>query len=73
VRHPLEEARSAFEKRRLQNAAYVHRMLTGKWPESLTAEPEVDLPSAYALTPADGEPYYYARSESGIVVLAPER
>jgi hypothetical protein len=73
VRHPLEEARSAFEKRRLQNAAYVHRILTGKWPESLTAEPEVDLPSAYALTPADGEPYYYARSESGIILLAPER
>jgi hypothetical protein len=72
VRAPVEQARAAFEKRRLRHALEAERMLSGRWPTTLqpaeTANTAVD-----ALTPDIADDYYYARRGNGIILLAPER
>ena len=73
VRSPLAEARAVFEKRRLRNALQAERLLTGAWPNEL-AGIERALPlGGDALARAAARPYYYARHQDGVVLLAPER
>jgi hypothetical protein len=72
-RAPLEEARQAFEKRRVRNALESHRHLSGNWPESLAELDTSGVLGRGALTPSSVEPYYYLRRESGFLLLAPDR
>jgi hypothetical protein len=72
-RSSLAEARHAFEKLRLRNVVHQQRFLTGEWPETLARLDGVDEGGTDALTPSVSESYYYARSEDGILLLAPER
>jgi hypothetical protein len=70
VRAPLEQARAAFEKRRLRHVVEAEHMLSGRWPTQLEA---ADMASVGgALTPPDVGDYYYARRGNGIILLAPE-
>ena len=73
VRAPLEAARASFEKRRVQQVLEAGRLLTGTWPADLRVVDATGLLEAGALTPADGDPYYYARRGGGYVLLAPAR
>jgi hypothetical protein len=70
---PLEEARQAFEKRRVRNALEAHRHLSGSWPESLTELDPSGVLNRGSLTPSSAEPYYYVRRENGFLLLAPDR
>ncbi len=73
VRSPLEDARIVFEKRRIRHALEAHRFRFGDWPESLSEADRTRLLGRETLAPAGGEPYYYARREGGVLLLAPER
>jgi hypothetical protein len=68
-RHPVADARQAFEMRRLRNALEAHRFLEGDWPDSVD---EVSRQGAVgALTRSAGAPYYYVRREGDVLLLAP--
>ena len=73
VRAPLEDAKEAFEKRRLRHALEAGYLLSGRWPSDLQGVDLTGLLDGDALTAAQGDPYYYARRGNGIVLLAPER
>ncbi len=73
VRTPLEDARVAFEKRRVQQALEAGRLLTGSWPADISGDDPTGLLDGDALTSADRDPYYYARRGGGYVLLAPAR
>lgn len=70
---PLADIRQDFESRRLRYAIETHRMITGEWPEALGEVPATGAHEAFALTESDGEPYYYARRDGGILLLSPMR
>jgi hypothetical protein len=70
-REPLESARAAFEKRRLQHAIEAEHMLSGRWPESIESL-RLTSDSVDALTRDDLGDYYYAHRGNGIILLAPE-
>lgn len=70
IREPVEEARAAFEKRRLRNALEAEYMLSGRWPASLEAGETADS-ALSTLTPANAADYYYARRGNGITLLTP--
>lgn len=69
----LELARQAFEARRLRNAVEAYRAAHGEWPSSLEQVVASGLAERSALTPSSGNPYYYRRSQDGVVLLTPER
>jgi len=71
-RAPLDQARAAFEKRGVRHAIEAERMLSGRWPSSLTPA-ETEGSALHALTPADVDEYYYVRRGNGIILLAPEQ
>jgi hypothetical protein len=73
VRSPLEDARAVFEKRRIRHALEAQRYRYGDWPRSLAEADRTGQLGRETLAPAGGDPYYYARREGGVLLLAPER
>jgi hypothetical protein len=73
VRHPLEDARASFERRRLHNAIETSRLLRGEWPENLSEGHPASDDEAFALAPDPGRAYYYATRGDGILLLSPKR
>ncbi len=73
TRAPLEDARSVFEKRRVQHVLEAQHLLTGHWPSDLAGNDPTGLLGGDALTPRGAAPYYYAQREEGVLLLAPER
>jgi len=69
---PLEDARSAFETRRMRNALEAYRLARGVWPERLDDLVSEGFLDPAALTPASGRPYYYARHGDDFLLLPPE-
>jgi hypothetical protein len=72
-RHPLLEARDRFERRRLANSLEAIRMLEGDWPNDLAEAVQKAPAGEIALAPSASRPYYYAKQEEGILLLAPKR
>jgi hypothetical protein len=72
VREAFDEAHTLFEKRRIRHALEAHRYLTGDWPEDLAGLDESGVLGTPAMAADSLAAYYYERSESGIVLLAPE-
>jgi len=73
MRGVYEQAHTLFEKRRIRHALEAHRYLTGDWPEVLAGLDESGLLQESTMAPESLAAYYYARSENGIVLLAPKR
>ncbi len=87
LREPLEEARAAFELRRVRNALDAYRAAAAlkatagvrledplaDWPESLEALVREGYLPPDALAARAARPYYYARRADGAELLAPER
>jgi hypothetical protein len=73
LRSPLEDAQIVFEKRRIRHALEAYRYRFGDWPGSLSEADRTGLLGRETLAPAEGDPYYYARREGGVLLLAPER
>lgn len=68
---PLEAARVRFDTQRMRNLAEAYRFARGEWPsepDALRRWVESRHPS---LAPEE-RPYYYAKSEEGVLILAPE-
>jgi hypothetical protein len=72
-RSPRQKVEDAFEKRRVRHVIEAHRFLWSSWPEDLDEPDRTALLGRPTLTPSQARPYYYARSEEGVVLLAPER
>jgi len=73
LRSPIEDAQVLFEKRRIRHAVEAHRYRFGDWPHSLSEADQIGLLGRETLAPTEGAPYYYARREGGVLLLAPER
>ncbi|MCH7598697.1 MAG: DUF4388 domain-containing protein [Myxococcales bacterium] len=73
VREVFSQANTLFEKRKIRHALEAHRYLKGNWPEVLAGLDESGLLGSPAMAADSVAAYYYKRSESGIVLLAPER
>jgi hypothetical protein len=72
-REPLAEARAASATQRMRNLAEAHRFASGRWPRDLQQLVQRGWITAEALAGAGSGPYYFAETEGGVVVLAPER
>jgi hypothetical protein len=72
-RAPLADARAAFATERVRKAVEAWRFAHGVWPERLEDVVAAGLLPRAALTPSDGQPYYYARLGDEAVLLAPPR
>ena len=72
-RPSLESLREAFATRRIRNAVDSFVVAEGRWPEDLEALEQEGLLDSAALAPPPGRPYYSAKREDRLVVLAPER
>ena len=73
MREVYVQAHTLFEKRRIRHALEAHRYLTGDWPEALADLAEFGLLRKPTMAADSLAAYYYAKSENGIVLLAPER
>ena len=72
-RQNLEQARTAFELRRIRHALETYRYLEGDWPETLAALDSSGLwPSGEMATDRHAA-YYYSRNGDSIVLLTPQR
>lgn len=67
---PIEASLAA---RRVRNALDAYRAGRGVWPERLEEIADAGFLDRDALTSPSGAPYYYRRSDDGVVLLAPER
>lgn len=72
-RRPLESARQSFARRGLGHALEAYHYLWGEWPSELADLERSGLADIRALTASSVEPYYYARREERILLLAPPR
>ncbi|MEN8184181.1 MAG: DUF4388 domain-containing protein [Myxococcota bacterium] len=68
-----EQARGAFQTRRLRRALEARRLLTGTWPRELRQLADDGWLPETALTGPEAPPYYYARHGDAYVLLAPNR
>ncbi len=73
AREPLSDARAASATQRMRNLAEAHRFASGRWPRDLQQLVQRGWITAEALAGAGSGPYYFAETEGGVVVLAPER
>ncbi len=73
LRDPLAEARAAAATRRMRNLVEAHRFASGRWPRDLQQLAQRGWITPQALAGAGSGPYYFAETEGGVVVLAPER
>ena len=67
-----EEARRAYEVRRLRNAAEAYRFAFGRPPDDLAALGSAGWPTDDLLAAERAAPYHQARREGALIVLAPE-
>jgi len=70
---PLDLARSAHAKHRIRHALETYWFTHGRWPASLAELVDGGLVSQRELASDDGRPYYFARRENGVWLLAPDR
>ena len=57
----------------MRYALEAHRLLRGRFPTSLDELSRTGLLGEDALTQKEVAPYYYARRDGGVLLLAPER
>lgn len=67
----FERAATAFETRRLRNAAEAYRHLWSVWPPTLAALDQTGWGSSHALATPDAGTYYYAELADGLLLLPP--
>lgn len=69
----LAALQSAYEARAVRNALESRRFVDDRWPADLSELETRGLLAPGSLAARGGAPYYYARREAGVLVLAPER
>jgi hypothetical protein len=72
-RSSLAEVRARLEVARARNLVEAYRLDRGDWPRDLAEVERWAGADALALTHSSPDAYYFARSERGPIVLAPER
>lgn len=63
----------AYATRRARHAVEAHRFVTGEWPETLDGVTRGGLLADGVLAAPGAAPYYYARRDGGVMLLAPAR